>query len=166
MVWPILRRVDDAVADSTGPYAKVPMNAAGLRELRLQKGWTQQTLAVRVGKRVAAVSSWERGLTEPRPSTLVRLAEVLEVQPVELLDVSETESLSLRELRVSRGMALRDLADAACTSPSTLRRWESGDFARVPGADVVRSLARAPDDCPARVEEALMRAQSLTGERH
>lgn len=148
------------------PYARPRMDTGRLRELRLGKGMSQHALSLKVGVQgAAAISAWERGVATPRPSTLLQVAKVLGVDPIELLAVDGTEGRTLQELRVVRGMTLRELAGAASTSPSTLRRWESGDFVRVPGADVVRALARALDVDPAQVEAALMRARRTTGER-
>lgn len=148
------------------PYARPRMDTGRLRELRLGKGMSQHALSLKVGVQgAAAISAWERGVATPRPSTLLRVAKVLGVDPIELLAVDGTEGRTLQELRVVRGMTLGELAGAASTSPSTLRRWESGDFVRVPGADVVRALARALDVDPVQVEAALMRARRTTGER-
>lgn len=161
-----MRRVDVVVAESSATYARVPLSAARLRALRLRNGWTQHALSVKVGVRgAAAVSAWERGLAVPRPATLLRIAQVLRVEPVDLLQRDDVEVLTLRELRVVRGMSLRELAAAATTSASTLRRWESGGYVRAPGADVVRALARALDVRPARVEEALVKARDAASER-
>ncbi|AXH96026.1 helix-turn-helix domain-containing protein [Ornithinimicrobium avium] len=147
-------------------YARVPLDVHRLRDLRLRKGWTQHTLSVMVGVQgAAAVSAWERGLAVPRPGTLLRIARALGVEPVDLLRRGDVEAMTLRELRVVRGMSLRELAVAAGTSSSTLRRWESGDFVRAPGADAIRALANALDVGPARVEELLTMARSRAGAR-
>jgi transcriptional regulator with XRE-family HTH domain len=103
----------------------------------------------------AAISAWERGVAAPRPSTLRRVAEVLGVEPVELLAVDSAEGLALR------GMSLKELAEAASASSSTVRRWESGDFRRMPARDVVRALARALNVPAARVEMALVLARRV-----
>ncbi|WP_425600060.1 helix-turn-helix domain-containing protein [Ornithinimicrobium sufpigmenti] len=142
------------------------MSAARLRDLRLSNGWTQHALSEMVGvKGSAAVSAWERGLAVPRPATLLRIARALGVEPVDLLQRDGVEALALRELRVIQGMSLRELAAAASTSTSTLRRWESGSYVRAPGADVVRALAQALDVQPERVKEALAKARDLASGR-
>ncbi|MDQ3357851.1 MAG: helix-turn-helix domain-containing protein [Actinomycetota bacterium] len=148
--------------DASESYASVRLDVHRLRDLRRQKGWSQHTLSLRVGVQgAAAVSAWERGLAVPRPATLRRVAEVLGVEPVELLAVDNAEGLALRELRVSRGMSLKELAEAANASSSTVRRWESGDFKRLPARDVVRALARALNVSAARVEMALVLARRM-----
>ncbi|MCE0485496.1 helix-turn-helix domain-containing protein [Ornithinimicrobium sediminis] len=144
----------------TVPYARVPLDTDRLRALRLQRGWSQHALSVEVGVQgAAAISAWERGVATPRPRTLRRVAEVLGVEPVELLAIDNAEGLALRELRVSRGMSLQGLAETANASSSTVRRWESGDFRRMPAKDVVDALARALDVSTAQVETALVLAR-------
>lgn len=101
----------------------------------------------------------------PRPGTLRRVAEVLEVEPIELLAIDGAEGLALRELRVIRGMSLQELAGAVNASPSTVRRWENGDFGRQPAGDAVRALARALNVPGVRVETALMLARRNAGTR-
>lgn len=159
--------MDHRRLDSNNSYASVPLDVDRLRDLRRQRGWSQHTLSLKVGVQgAAAVSAWERGLAVPRPAMLVRVAGVLGVEPVELLAVDDAEDLPLRELRVLRGFSLRQLADAATTSPSTLRRWESGDFVRMPEGVAVRALARALDIAPARVERGLVRARRTAKSRN
>lgn len=81
-----MQRVDVVAAESSATYARVPVSAARLRDLRLSNGWTQQALSMMVGVRgAAAVSAWERGLAVPRPATLLRIARAFGVEPVDLL---------------------------------------------------------------------------------
>jgi Zn-dependent peptidase ImmA (M78 family)/transcriptional regulator with XRE-family HTH domain len=58
-----------------------------LREIRLAKGLTLDELAARMGDLVTkqALSKYETGKSQPRPSTLVALAQALEVKTAELL---------------------------------------------------------------------------------
>ena len=52
---------------------------------RKGKGLTQAKLASAVGVSLHTVQRWEGG-AEPRPSKLVKVAEVLGVEPMQLLD--------------------------------------------------------------------------------
>lgn len=65
-----------------------------LRELRKQRGLTQEALAFLGGDLDAAtVSRIERGLVEPRRDTVVRLAKALGIsvrRMMEILEVSKT----------------------------------------------------------------------------
>lgn len=75
------------------------MKAIGLKikEFRLAKNLKQEELAKRIGaKSSAAVSSWEVGKAKPDCVTLLRICEVLDVSPDELLGY-ETETPSAAE---------------------------------------------------------------------
>ena len=58
-----------------------------IRIARLRKGLTQTALAEKLGVTQGAVNSWENGLTFPKVSNLVPLAEILEIPVEELLKV-------------------------------------------------------------------------------
>lgn len=80
------------------------MKSVGLRikEARLAKNMKQDELAEHIGaKSAAAVSSWEVGKAKPDCITLLRICEVLEVSPDQLLGYkSATELPSLNEWAV------------------------------------------------------------------
>lgn len=59
--------------------------AANLRRLREAAGLTQQALSDRTGLHFTEISRLERGLRDPRLSTLVRVARGLDVVPADLL---------------------------------------------------------------------------------
>ena len=83
---------------------------AALRAARERAGLTQHQLARLVG--VAGgerVSRWELGTSEPRPEILVRLAKVLDVEAMDLLDVEA-------------GVNLRALRFAVASPPARSRR--------------------------------------------
>jgi transcriptional regulator with XRE-family HTH domain len=48
-----------------------------IREYRLKAGLSQRKLAAALGRGRNAVSSWERGLTQPTATMVVRLAKTL-----------------------------------------------------------------------------------------
>lgn len=56
-----------------------------LKSLRKSKGITQEELAVRLNVVRQTISKWEKGLTVPDADTLIRIAEILEVNVSELL---------------------------------------------------------------------------------
>ena len=76
------------------------MKAIGLRikEARLAKNLKQEELAERIGaKSSAAVSSWEVGKAKPDCVTLIRICEVLNISPNQVLGVNinvDTPSLN------------------------------------------------------------------------
>jgi transcriptional regulator with XRE-family HTH domain len=55
-----------------------------VRRLRVLRGWSQGTLAERMGVQIPRVSEVERGVTDARLQTLVRFANALEVSINEL----------------------------------------------------------------------------------
>lgn len=58
----------------------------GLRWWRRARGLTQEALAIRSGVERSHIGKLERGeVEEPRPSTLLRLADALGVEVIELL---------------------------------------------------------------------------------
>ena len=60
-----------------------------LRELRRRKLLTQAELAKAIGTTYQTVQRWESGASQPRPSAMRKLCEVLEVTPEELLAALE-----------------------------------------------------------------------------
>lgn len=118
------------------------VNPAALRAARERAGLTQHQLARLVG--VAGgerVSRWELGTSEPRPEILARLAKVLDVTALDLLDVAE--GADLRALRFAAGLSPSDVAATAHLSERTYVRWESGRWTRLPDPVQVGALAAA-----------------------
>ncbi len=62
------------------------VNSKSLKRLRLEHGWTLRQLADRVGVSAAALNRIERGLSEPRPSTIKALADAYEWTTSDILD--------------------------------------------------------------------------------
>ena len=70
------------------------MLSENLKSFRKSKGISQEELAVRLNVVRQTISKWEKGLTVPDADTLIRIAEILEVDMSELLGakVSSKES--------------------------------------------------------------------------
>lgn len=67
--------------------------AQKIKELRLQKGLSQETLGSLVGVKKAAINKYETGrVVNIKSTTLKRLAEVLGVTPADLLDDTSSSS--------------------------------------------------------------------------
>ena len=60
--------------------------ARNVRSARKAAGLTQEAVSEASGIHVTEVSRIERGLRDPRISTMLRLAEALEVSPSALID--------------------------------------------------------------------------------
>ena len=56
-----------------------------LRQLRIERAMTQEELAQAAGIGKNTVNRLETNITEPRPPTLRKLAQALEVDPAELV---------------------------------------------------------------------------------
>lgn len=63
----------------------VAMDGAKLKRWRLRRLMSVRDLAERSGVNHSAISQIERGLRQPHPRTIGKLAEALEVDPGELL---------------------------------------------------------------------------------
>jgi transcriptional regulator with XRE-family HTH domain len=57
-----------------------------LKDLRIRRALTQEELAAAAGIGKNTVNRLERDLTEPRPPTLRKLAQALEVDPAEFVE--------------------------------------------------------------------------------
>ena len=68
-----------------GTMAAVVYIGERLKDLRIQRALTQEELAAKAGIGKNTVNRMERNLTEPRPSTLRKLAGALGVDPAELV---------------------------------------------------------------------------------
>ena len=56
-----------------------------LRQLRVANGFTQQSLAKKLGIHQSSVSYWERGLSRPEYENLILLADIFDVSLDEML---------------------------------------------------------------------------------
>ena len=62
-----------------------------LKEIRNQRGYSQELLAEKTGLNVRTIQRVENGKTEPRGDTLIRLTETLGVSPDEILEWNKKE---------------------------------------------------------------------------
>ena len=72
---------------------------AHLREMRLARGLTQPQLAERCGSNVPFISNVERGVMLPGLAMLIRLADALECNLTQLVDVLNRRSGSGAKVR-------------------------------------------------------------------
>lgn len=124
-----------------------------MAELRKAAGLRQSDLAAQLGTLDRRVGEWERGEQQPRPHYLVAIAAVLDVDPIELLDVDLVDP-PLLALRLATGMTLRELAEASGIPFSSYRRFELGVGRAAPAKDVVDALAAALGVTPQQVQRA------------
>ncbi|MHB1685512.1 MAG: helix-turn-helix domain-containing protein [Bacilli bacterium] len=118
-----------------------------LRELRRERRFTQRTLAARAGLSLGYISSVENGKRKPKTSSLVALAQALNVPYADLLRASGylDDGLvlfahRLHTTRVNLGLTLDELAAECGLSARTLERWESSPK-QWPGDHMLERLA-------------------------
>ena len=70
--------------------------ATNLRSLRKERGWTQQTLADRLGLTRPTLGAYEEGRSEPKLSVLIDMAACFKVTVDALVRGSEVEVNSRR----------------------------------------------------------------------
>ncbi|HEV3071210.1 MAG TPA: helix-turn-helix transcriptional regulator [Solirubrobacteraceae bacterium] len=64
--------------------------ALELRRLRVERGLTQEALAFSANVTVSALARIERGRSNPTWTTLVRIANALNITPAELITAAES----------------------------------------------------------------------------
>ena len=64
-----------------------------LRALRLERGLSQEALALEAGIQRNYVSLIERGINQPTVTIIFKLSAALEMQPSQLIELVETECL-------------------------------------------------------------------------
>ena len=113
----------DSTVSKTGTEKEVPqLNKAEefgkwIKDLRIQRGMTQQQLADKMYVSLAAVSHWETGKRQPDVETLARLAECLAVPASEMFEILQGETrqpvvLSVDDERIVLEGCLETLTEA------------------------------------------------------
>lgn len=94
-------------ADNTAPTG-----SALIRSARRLAGLSQEELAKRVGTRQPVVSRWERGIDEPRLSTLERVADACGFRLALTLEAIDVDRSQIRQqLAMSPGQRLESVAN-------------------------------------------------------
>ena len=68
-----------------------------IKQLRADRGWSQQEFANRMGVTRSAVGNWEQGLREPDYTTLERVADLFNCEMQYLIGERPASDLSLDE---------------------------------------------------------------------
>jgi transcriptional regulator with XRE-family HTH domain len=109
-----------------------PDFGASLRKARRRRGLSQKALAQMLGIHTPQVSRWENHTDKPRRTTVVRLAEALDIDPKDLAGVDDmgiatagTLGQRMKFLRTNRGWTLRDVANRLGVSHVTVTQWEN-----------------------------------------
>ncbi|HEV8115999.1 MAG TPA: helix-turn-helix transcriptional regulator, partial [Acidimicrobiales bacterium] len=85
-------------------------SGTALRRARVERGLSHDALARLTGRTRGHLIHWEQGRYRPSPALLVILAQALDLDPLELLDVTE-DTATLPDLRGRVGLATVDVAD-------------------------------------------------------
>lgn len=135
-----------------------------LAKARRQNGLSQSQLAEAIGTAGRErISQWERGLEQPQPKLLRAVADVLGVDPLDLMDVTR-DARTLRDLRLAAGLSLRDARTAADLPYTTYYRLENGVGASPPSKKVLSQVARALGLPVSTVETAIERSRRARAE--
>lgn len=82
-----------------------------LKRLRLQKGYTQQQLAVELNVTKSVVSYYELQERTPSPEILIKLSYIFHVSTDYLLGLEHRQTLDLSNLKEEDILLLQQLAD-------------------------------------------------------
>lgn len=100
-------------------------SGSALRQARIDRGLSHDALALLTGQFRQNLIAWEQGRHQPTPRLLAVLAGALELDPFELLDVTE-DAATLADLRARAGLAIVDVAHKLEVHPTTYWRIERG----------------------------------------
>ncbi len=114
-----------------------------LARSRKAAGWTQAQLAVQLGAAGRLrIGQWERGMEQPQPRYIPRLAAALHLDALELLAV-EVQNPPLQALRLAAGLTLAEIAAASGMAYSTYYRLENGLVRTNPHPETTDAVAHA-----------------------
>jgi transcriptional regulator with XRE-family HTH domain len=144
---------------------KFAINSTLLRAWRDRRGLSQNQLAQIAGLAVETIRRIETGRVQPSTETLKRLTTALELPLSELLtnaDPGEEKTIPshVRRLRLEQSMSLRELAQRANISASTLSRLERGERASL---ETIQNIANA---LKINLDEILPSAEPLKAPIH
>lgn len=117
-----------------------------IRALRQKRGMSQEEVAERIHVVRQTVSKWEQGLSAPDAEMLVRLAEVLEVTPGELLGEEASGQTDALEARLTEIAAQLEGINAGLARRSQreriLRRLAGWGMLALAGLTVLGTILR------------------------
>ncbi|SDO15841.1 helix-turn-helix transcriptional regulator [Geodermatophilus sp. DSM 45219] len=130
-----------------------------LQAARQAVGLSREELATRLElSSPARIRVWETGLERPRPRFIPRLAAVLGIDPLHLLDV-DPDDPPLAALRLAAGRATNEVT-APGVSVMTYVRLEDGRPGANPSVRVIAAIAELLGVDVPRVEAAVRRSRS------
>ena len=101
-----------------------------LKELRKEKGLSQEELGYMIGTDGNVVSRWERGTSNPSPYYVQKLSEALE-KPIDYFIKGEDSDIKERSVTENRGVLIFETGGQRLEVPATLafakQFWERVD---------------------------------------
>ena len=126
MSWPTEPTTCSHLTPTVGRVEGIrSFNGAALRQARINRSLSHDALGRLTGQARPNLIAWEQGRHRPTPRLLVVLADALDIDPLELLDVTE-DTATLADLRGRAGQATVDVAVRLGIHPTTYRRLERG----------------------------------------
>lgn len=80
-----------------------------IRKLREEKGWTQQVLGKKLGKKTSTISAYETNAKLPSVDCLIEMAELFDVSLDTLVYGNRSNMISIRALRPEQKNRFRSL---------------------------------------------------------
>ena len=108
------------------------MQGSDLRELRESKNMTLAQVSEQLNIPATTIAAYERGIRKPKIKNLVKLADFYDVSlsMLDFFDYSDDSNLKpnnrLRELRLSKNLTLKQVADEIGISENGLCNYELG----------------------------------------
>ena len=96
---------------------KVPSQGEEIRAARKRKGLTQKQLAEKMGVTETYISQYERDLRRPKPETVKRIADALEIDALSISDFDNASDILFSDLNYDLaryGEHFLDLVSAFC----------------------------------------------------
>lgn len=82
-----------------------------LKKLRVEKGYSQDYVATKIGKSKTVVSGYENNLYMPTLDTLIRIAFLYNVSLDYLVGISKKDSIEIEDFSDDQKLLLKKLAD-------------------------------------------------------
>lgn len=101
-----------------------------IKELRKEKGLSQEELGYMIGTEGNLISRWERGTSNPSPYYMQKLSEVFD-RPIDYLMKGENSDIKERSVTENKGVLIFETGQQRLEVPATLafakQFWERVD---------------------------------------
>ena len=133
---------------------------AALRAARVRAGMTIASLADEAEVSETTIGQWERGIVQPTPRRLQRVADVLGTTVEDLVRTRPTTA-TLADLRQKQGLTAAELSERTGLSLSAISRAENGHGPRLP-EHVAAALTKVYGMSSDELEDAWRRSRRAT----